>query len=361
MTRKYVKDNSAWKIGFGQVLKSVFESFEIEYEEFANKHDISPSAMRYWFNGRSLPQKFNFQKVKYFIKNEVTTNHEQTNNFKDALLNFFKGINDEDSYYSLERQNPNVLRLAVAALDELFTLAKYGNRLDCSKTIFESTGHIQVVVFDFDGTLTNDKKGQTTWEMVWKALGYELEECKLLHHKFDEGLINHGEWCSLTEEKFKARNMHRDILAGIAKKIHLIKGVKTTLAELQKHDIAIYIVSGSIMTVIQKVLGSANQYVQEIQANVFKFSQAGFLTEIVGTQFDFEGKARYITMLSNKYKISPQDILFVGNSVNDRFAYRSGCKTLCVNPRLIDATNKEMFNHCIPCMENLAEVLQYIE
>lgn len=361
MARQYRKDNKEWKKGFGIILKAFFDSFEIKYSDYADDHFISSSTVRYWFNGRCLPQKQYFQELKHYMKEEVRTTYDQDNAFHRALLNYFRGIHDEESYYSLVRQNPVCVRLAVSALEELYVLAKNGDRLAGLQEMYKPTGHTQIVVFDFDGTLAIGKSNQTTWETIWVSLGYTRDDCRKLHHEFDEGHITHPEWCRLTEEKFKARNMHRDILDQIAKKIHLIKGVRSTLKELRRRDIAVYIASGSILTVIQNVLGSVEQYVQEIQANVFKFDQAGFLTEIVGTQFDFQGKAKYISILSERHRISPRDILFVGNSINDRFAYLSGCRTLCINPQLVDTTNKEVFNYCIPCLENLKEVLPYIE
>lgn len=51
------KDKNEWKRGFGHILKAVFNSFEIDYNEYAKNHSISDSTIRYWFIGRSLPQK----------------------------------------------------------------------------------------------------------------------------------------------------------------------------------------------------------------------------------------------------------------------------------------------------------------
>ena len=361
MARQYRRDNREWKKGFGTILKAVFDSFEIDYMRYAGAHSISTSTMRYWFIGRSLPQKQYFQELKHYLKEEVMTSYDQNHEFHRALLDFFRTVGDEESYYDLARRNPVCVNLAVSALEELYVLAKNGDRLAGVQEKYKPTGRTQVVVFDFDGTLAVGKSNQTTWETIWVSLGYTRDDCRKLHHEYDEGHIDHPEWCRLTEEKFKARNMHRAILEQIAKKIHLIKGVRSTLRELVNRDITVYIASGSIATVIRDVLGSVGQYVQEIQANVFKFDEAGFLTEIVGTEYDFEGKARYITILSERHRISPRDILFVGNSINDRFAYLSGCRTLCINPQLVDTTNKEVFNYCIPCLENLKEILPYIE
>lgn len=361
MTRRYTKDDKEWKKGFGHIMKAAFDSFEIDYIEYAREHAISDSTVRYWFIGRSLPQKALFKGFKAFLENKIDINIEQSEAFRNKVREYFDKLGEMESCYALERQNPSVQKFAISVLEELYMLSKNEVKFKDIREKYNPTGHTQVVVFDFDGTLTKTRKNQTSWEAIWNSLGYLENACKELHHQFDEGKISHSEWCKITEKKFKEMYMHRDVLEKISKKIHLIKGVRDTFLVLRRKNIKIYIVSGSIDSIITSVLGSTNQYVQEIQANEFKYNQAGFLTEIVGTQFDFEGKAKYIAGLAEKHKISPQDILFVGNSINDRFAYQSGCKTLCINPVLVDITDIHVFNNCIPYTENLKDILPFIE
>ena len=146
----------------------------------------------------------------------------------------------------------------------------------------------------------------------------------------------------------------------IASKIHLIKGVRKTLSKISNEGIKIYVVSGSIDIIIKKVLGNLSQYIEEIKANYFKFNSAGFLTEIVGTKYDFEGKSYFISQIAEELNISPKDILFIGNSINDRFAYLSGARTLCINPSLTDPSDSKIWHNCIQSCDNLEEILPYI-
>lgn len=135
---------------------------------------------------------------------------------------------------------------------------------------YPSVGRTQVVVFDFDGTLTKaDQIAKTTWEKLWISLGYNVRECRELHKKFDRKEITHQEWCDLTEKKFKEKNLRIEAIGEISKDIHLIDGVEKVFQQLRKCDIKIYIVSGSIMSVIQNVLGDLSRYVDGIRANQF--------------------------------------------------------------------------------------------
>ena len=114
------------------------------------------------------------------------------------------------------------------------------------------------------------------------------------------------------------------------------------------------------MLVIQRVLGSLTQYVDSIKANQLMFNEAGYLNQIIGTKYDFEGKADYILQIADELKISTKDILFIGNSRNDHFVYMSGARTLCINPILTDMTNTEIWHDCIEMCDDLTEILEYI-
>ena len=100
-------------------------------------------------------------------------------------------------------------------------------------------------------------------------MGYSEKECQELHQRFNRKEISHAEWCKITEEKFKERNLHKETVEKIASKIHLIKGVRNTLKRLSDEGIKIYIVSGSIDIIIKKVMGDMSQYIEEIKANSF--------------------------------------------------------------------------------------------
>ena len=233
---------------------------------------------------------------------------------------------------------------------------------------YEATGKIQAVVFDFDGTLTNVRAGlnsnntvQTTWESIWVELGYSVQDCRDLHKRFDRKEITHPQWCSITEEKFKQRNLHKDTLLSIAKNIVLLSGCKETFIDLYNQNTNIYVVSGSILTIIQEVLDDIYRYVDDVKANDFKFATTGLLTNIIGTAYDFEGKAKFIHDICMKLKISTKDVLFVGNSHNDEYAYLSGCNTLCINPILTSSTNTKIWHDYIQDCTSLTQILDYIK
>lgn len=99
----------------------------------------------------------------------------------------------------------------------------------------------------------------------------------------------------------------------------------------------------------------------EIKANDMLFDQNGLIKEIRGHDFDFEGKADFLRRIFKERHCEPLEVLFVGNSLNDTWAIRSGARTLCVNPSETDPYDRRVWNYSLRPMESLTEILQYIE
>ena len=90
------------------------------------------------------------------------------------------------------------------------------------------------------------------------------------------------------------------------------------------------------------------------------FDDDGLIRDIRGHDFDFEGKAKFISRVIEDRKCLPIEVLFVGNSLNDHWAIKSGARTLCVNPSHTDYTNALVWSNYIKDMDNLTEILQHV-
>lgn len=355
-------DNPLWKESFGNFLKELFEDvYEVDYKECASKYFWHDSTVRFWMTGRNLPQLASLRDLMAFFKNCSSCNPQTQEKFYREVYVFFSEKNMLSIYGKLLANSIDFSDFTNGVLKICYELAK-GKELDGTRTqVILPTGKTKAVVFDFDGTLTSGKTNRTTWENLWEKLGYDVKECQELHQKFNQHEITHDEWCKITAEKFIARRLNKDVVLEIASKIKLIPGLKETFDELEKRNIKIYIVSGSILTVIKSVLGNQQKYVNEIKANEFDFDRNNKLLKIIGTRYDFHGKATFINQISQDMKIAPQDILFVGNSLNDRFVYLSGVITLCINPTLTNPADTKTWNYCIQTCENLTEILQFLD
>lgn len=355
-------DDVNWKKNFGHILKVFFDLYGLSYNSFATQYNWSDATVRYWLIGRSIPKE-GLPNLKEYLYNNIPSDGLSDEKVYEQVKKIFDRQSAVSIYYGLRRSYPLMKLFAGEALATCYLLAKRKidilNVYDCNE--IPALQKTQVVVFDFDGTLTTSNSKRTTWESIWIGLGYDVKCCQELHLRFSRGEITHDQWCKITEDYFRKQHLHRDTLENISRKIHLLKGTRETLKELYQRDIKIYIVSGSIMTVIRSVLRPVYQYIDGIKANEFRFGDDGFLREIIGTKYDFEGKASFISELSKELRVHPSDILFVGNSINDQFVYTSGARTLCINPQLTDIGNSKIWNDCIPSCRNLTEILKYIQ
>ena len=218
----------------------------------------------------------------------------------------------------------------------------------------------KVVVFDFDGTLTKRTDNRTTWEKLWVSLGYSIDDCADLHRRFSRGEFTHEKWCELTKDKFRSHKLREKQLLQIAQETKLIEGTMETIVRLKQSGIRLYILSGSISQLIKCSLGDMFDLFDEVKANEIRFDSSGLIDRIIGTHYDFEGKAHFLSRLISDQGLSPLDVLFIGNSSNDVWASRSGARTLCVNPHMTNPDIEEHWTYAIKEMTDLRQIMTYI-
>ena len=219
----------------------------------------------------------------------------------------------------------------------------------------------RVLVLDFEGTMTlRSEDDLTTWEKIWVLLGYQVSDCSGLARRFFNGEIDHREWCELTREHFVARDMRESHLDEVAQKVALVPGVRETLSQLRSAGVSMFVVSGSIRLLIRKVLGDIYEYFDEVHANDFIFTGSGALQTIRGTAYDFQGKGEFIKSVIARQDVSPLEVLFVGNSLNDVWASNAGARTLCVNPHFTNPNDARDWTYCVRQMKHFGEILPFI-
>ena len=251
-----------------------------------------------------------------------------------------------------------ILKIENTSKDYMGYLLSYYFKRKLKRTYTE----IKAIVFDFDGTLTKKYNRYSTWQNIWRKLGYSINDCNELHERFSQNEFSHQEWCNKTCEKFKEKGMTHRILSEVADEMSLIEGTIPALKKMRDNNIHLFIASGSIRDVIVKVIGENNVHLfEEIKANTMEFDNTGLLKRIIGTKYDFSGKRDFIEKVAQTLDINTCNILFVGNSNNDKLAYKSGAVTLCVNPDLTDPQDKKIWHNTIYEMKNLNDIISYVD
>ena len=214
---------------------------------------------------------------------------------------------------------------------------------------------MKVVIFDFDGTLT--EKDGNIWRKIWRKLGYPTDENSIyskLYKGFASGLLSHKDWCNQTCRAFQKKNMTTNVLEEVASEVKLKQGATRLFDELKNQGYSLHIVSGNIKQVIQKVLGENVKYFDSINANDFVFDESGLLSSVNGTKYDFEGKAKFVEEYIAKHNIPISNVVFVGNGWNDEWVHQTGCKTICLTQNSnVDYDNKEKWHTSVKNIEKL--------
>ena len=217
---------------------------------------------------------------------------------------------------------------------------------------------MKAVFFDFDGTLTHRRAN--VWKSIWQMFDYDISEgsyYRKLFNDFLAGRISHQKWCDLTCQAFKDKGMNIDVLNQIASKVTLLNGAKETFETLKQNGFDLFVVSGNITDVIEKVLGENVRYFDAIRANDMFFDEEDKLTFIKGTDYDFEGKAKFILEYKERTKCKADDLYFVGNGANDKWAHLAGCHTICINPENADEDDKNKWHETLLEVDDLRQIL----
>ena len=221
----------------------------------------------------------------------------------------------------------------------------------------------KAVIFDFDGTLTIGR-ANNVWKMLYLKLGYGVGDgssYKSSFLKFQSKEVDYAGWVQINKQDFVDAGLNKEIFDDVLKEIKLIQGLEETLKTLSEKGVKLFILSGNIVYAIKRVLGDLAYYFTEISANDVLFNEDDKLEDLVPTKYDFEGKADFIVKVRDNIGAKPNEIVFVGNGSNDVWAYKSGAKTICINPKDADENNNEKWNKVLPVVKNLTEILDYID
>ena len=217
----------------------------------------------------------------------------------------------------------------------------------------------KIIVFDFDGTLANPKS-RNTWELLWESVGYSVNDCDELEKEIVQSKQSYQVWCDRSLEKFAERKMSIETVLKAAEKIKKINYLDETLKILVDKGIKLYILSGSVSQLINAVLQEATDYFEHIEANNFQFDENGRLIHIEATKYNYRTKPEYIYKIAKENGVLCREILYIGNSMNDRFVYLSGAQTLCINPIDVDYTDTNAWTTYIRKVDDFRQILNYI-
>ena len=100
--------------------------------------------------------------------------------------------------------------------------------------------------------------------------------------------------------------------------------------------------------------------ITKIEAQEFLFDESGCLTGITRLDHSIEFKDEFIINLMKKKGLQPEEVVFFGNGKNDETVYRSGVRTICINPDDAHYNDRRLWSDVILSTDDLFDIMPYL-
>ncbi len=218
----------------------------------------------------------------------------------------------------------------------------------------------KLIIFDFDGTLSKPSKLPNSWARVWNKIGREKDD-EILYEKYSRGELDYNEWAKEVIKVYQDAGVNRALLKEISKDTLLLDNAKDVLKYLYENDIKTIILSGGIKNIIDEVLGDCKNYIYKVEAQELLFDENGKLEGITILDHHIEDKSQFVSIMMKNLKLSPDEVLFFGNGKNDEDVYKTGVKTICINPDDAHYNNKLYWSETIKRTNDLKSILTFVK
>ncbi len=224
----------------------------------------------------------------------------------------------------------------------------------------------KAVVFDLDGTLLRSGDFQFSWEAIWSALGFSQSiqrELKREYHRNTQTATNerrnqvYREWCEKAIAYYMTRHLSRQKMAEIIQPLHLTNNFYPAVQKLKEEFFILGIVSGGIDVFLTEKIPDFQDIFDFVFINEFRFNSAGYLSGVVASHYDFQGKAKALEYICERSGCSLEETVFVGDAFNDAEIMSIAGYAIAYPPR--DRETADMMHTSIN-EDDLLKILPYI-
>lgn len=185
----------------------------------------------------------------------------------------------------------------------------------------------KLAAFDFDGTLLRGEDFDFSWEVVWGRLGFKQKIQQELRREYrlqtDKNAARsvrveaYQRWCNRAVDHFRTRKLSRDQLREFCQPLSLTNNCREALIALRASGVVTAIISGGIDTFLEDSFPDFRDYFDFVFINELVFGDDGLLTGIRASEYDFQGKAEALDLISARIGSTPGEAVFVGDHFND--------------------------------------------
>ncbi len=210
----------------------------------------------------------------------------------------------------------------------------------------ERNPSFKLVVFDLDGTLTQER---SVWEYVHKRLGKWYEFAENYQKQFLAGEISYDEFCERDAQVWKGMTVEE--LIEIAKTVPFHPGVDDLIVYLRNKGLKLALVSSGLSILSNWV---HERYGFDYSISNDLLHESGILTGKVKIQVYYDQKAKWVKAILDRFGIKPEETIAIGDSLGDLEMFRTVGFSIAFNSSCKDL--ERIATHCVES-ETLADII----
>lgn len=182
---------------------------------------------------------------------------------------------------------------------------------------------IPLVVFDFDGTLAAQRG---SWGLLYRLFGVE-ERGNERTAAFWEGELTFQEWCEGNVDDWRRNDVTRDNLQRAARAIKLTTGADTLLRALNEQAIPFGVLSSGVGDLVRRLDTYEPSFVETNEIRYDDEVPVG-----VDAKVGPSDKGDALLAICERRDVSPEDIVYVGDSHSDTEAFAEAGVAILFDP-----------------------------
>ncbi len=193
----------------------------------------------------------------------------------------------------------------------------------------KSHQNFKLVIFDLDGTLTQER---SIWEYIHKQLGKWYGFAEEYQKKFLAGEISYDRFCELDAEVWKG--MKVEALSKVVQSVPFHPGVDELIGHLKHTGLKLAVVSSGLSLLVNWV---HQRYGFDYSVSNDLLHEDGILTGKVRIQVYYDKKAEWVEKILKQFGVKSEEMIAIGDSKGDMdmfqmaglaVAFNSSCREL---------------------------------
>jgi phosphoserine phosphatase len=210
----------------------------------------------------------------------------------------------------------------------------------------EKNQQFELVIFDLDGTLTQER---SIWEYIHKQLGKWYGFAEAYQNQFLAGKISYEEFCELDAQVWKGMRVKE--LLEIVKTVPFHAGVDELINHLKQRRLKLSMVSSGLSLLSNWV---HKKYGFDYSVSNDLLHENGVLTGKVKIQVYYDKKAEWVEKILKRFEVKAGEAITVGDSKGDIDMFQMVGFSIVFNSSCQDLD--EIASVCISS-KNLADII----